>query len=227
MTSAPPELPIRDAATIIALRQGPTGAEVLMGRRHVNSAFMPNVYVFPGGAVDRGDNLVPLARSLPEACSARLGSQGPALAVAAIRELWEETGLRLSIPGPWPAPPPDWASFAAGGHRPDAGDLRFIFRAITPKGRPRRFDARFCVVDGAAFADLQSATDSNAELSDLRWVPVAETASLGLMPVTAVALIRAQEVWRSGESPADVPFFDGRDEGDNIARFRARMLGDA
>ena len=74
-----------------------------------------------------------------------------ALAAAAIRELWEETGLPLGQPGPADLPG-DWAGFAARGLRPDASALRFIFRAITPPGRTRRFDARFFLADAGALA---------------------------------------------------------------------------
>lgn len=83
------------------------------------------------------------------------------------------------------------------------------------------------MVKGDALTSALAQDDSNAELSDLRWVPLSETKDLGLMPVTAVALIQAEAIWRQGGSPAHVPFFDGRDEGDSIVRFRARMLGDA
>ena len=108
---------------------------------------MPNKFVFPGGAVDRADGAVPLAAPLPALCHRRLAEEAPdglqhALAAAAIRELGEETGLILGRPGSWASPPPaDWETFAATGHIPDASALRFVFRAITPPGRPRRVDA--------------------------------------------------------------------------------------
>ncbi len=100
----PDEAPtIRDAATIILTRTGAGGPEVLMGQRGSAAVFMPSKYVFPGGALDAGDAEVPLARPLDAACAARLaqGSGVPphALAAAAIRELWEETGLPLGQPG--------------------------------------------------------------------------------------------------------------------------------
>ncbi len=124
-----------------------------MGRRGTRAAFMPSKHVFPGGAVDTGDAAVPLAAPLaPEeaaALAAYAATAPRAIAAAAIRELWEEAGLRLALPGDWPAPP-GWRGFAAGGHVPTAAPLRFVFRALTPPGRPRRFDARFLLADAAA-----------------------------------------------------------------------------
>ncbi len=98
---------IRNAATIIALRDRMSeNPKVLMGQRGAKAAFMPNKFVFPGGAVDLADATVPLAQPLPEVCRVRLEDQASAgldhaLAVAAIRELWEETGLILGSPGVW------------------------------------------------------------------------------------------------------------------------------
>ena len=86
--------PIRDAATIILLRQMVDGPAVLMGQRGASAVFMPGKFVFPGGAVDADDWTVRLgAPALPD-CVARLSLQAApglatALAAAAIRELWE------------------------------------------------------------------------------------------------------------------------------------------
>ena len=112
-----------------------------MGQRGAGAVFMPSKYVFPGGAVDAGDAEVPLAAPLSDHSAALLAGSVPsahALAVAAIRELFEETGLTLGRSGAWPLPPEGWHGFAARGLVPDASGLRLIFRAITPPGRPRR-----------------------------------------------------------------------------------------
>src|SRR5690606_12979009 len=104
--------------------------------------------------------------------------------------LWEETGLALGAPGDWPAEVPgDWGSFAAMGLRPAARPLTFVFRAITPPGPPRRFDARFFLADAAHVAgdpdDFSRAAD---ELSHLHWVPLAEARQLNLPFITEVVL---------------------------------------
>ncbi len=219
--TARPDLPIRDAATVLLLRQGAAGPAVLMGQRGAAAAFMPSKFVFPGGAVDAGDADLPFAAPLNPVCAARLAEGGcspAALAGAAIRELWEETGLRLGRPGIWPASagadPADWAGFAETGAGtslvPDASPLHFVFRAITPPGRPRRFDARFFLARAEAVCgdpdDFSRATD---ELSFLHWVPLAEARKLDLPFITEVVLAEVAALCAEGlHQPGTVPFFD-------------------
>ncbi len=205
---------VRDAATMVLVRQDAGAPAVLMGLRGAGAAFMPNKYVFPGGAVDAGDATVPLAAPLHPACLGRLdlppgaAGRGAALAAAAIRELWEETGLRLGRPGAWPGTPPaDWQGFAETGLLPDPGSLRFLFRAITPPGRPRRFDARFFIADAARLVgdpdDFSRACD---ELSHLHWVPLAEARALDLPFITEVVLAEIEARLRKvNGTPAPQP----------------------
>lgn len=207
---------IRDASTILLIRDAATRPRVLMGQRGAKAAFMPDKFVFPGGAVDAGDGAVPLARDMPAACIARLG-QGHAcpraLAAAAIRELWEETGLILGARGAWPEPPADWTGFAAKGMIPDAGALRYIFRAITPAGRPRRFDARFFLADADRITgDLDDFSDACEELSHLHWVDLSEARRLNLPFITEVVLAEAQARIAGEDMAASVPFFDNSTE---------------
>lgn len=212
--AAPAEpAPIRDAATVIVVRDAAEAPRVLMGQRGAAAVFMPGKVVFPGGAVDPGDAAVAFAAPLAAACRARLASRNAgaapeALAAAAIRELWEETGLALGAPGRWPVPaPPGWESFAEAGHLPAADALSFVFRAVTPPGRPRRFDARFFLVDAARLAgdpdDFSLASD---ELAGLGWVPLAEARRRDLPFITQVVLaeVAARLAGRPG---AGVPFF--------------------
>lgn len=193
----PPEL-IRPAATTVIWRDGPTGPEVLMGQRGATAAFMPSKYVFPGGAVDAVDSIAPLNFPLRSQCAARLQLNCPAdapapdaLAMAALRELWEETGLRLNLP-----------------QSTDHG-LRFIFRAITPPGRSRRFDARFFLVNAESIVgnpdDFSLASD---ELSHLHWIGLSSARSLDLPFITEVVLAEISHLLRGGSDAAGVPFFD-------------------
>lgn len=210
---------VRDAATVIALRNRHGTPSVLMGQRGAGAAFMPSKFVFPGGAVDPADAQVPLAAPLPQPCGKRLREQcrtdlSHALAVAAIREMHEETGLILGTPGAWPGPVPEgWAGFAARGYRPSAQALQFVFRAITPPGRPRRFDARFFLVDADAIAgdpdDFSAASD---ELRHLRWAPLAEVRTLDLPFITEVVLAEIAARLHDPAPPASVPFFRNDDE---------------
>jgi 8-oxo-dGTP pyrophosphatase MutT (NUDIX family) len=210
---APDPQPVRPAATVILTRAGAAGPEVLMGQRGHGAAFMPSKYVFPGGAVDKADAEVPLALPLADTCAARLGHPGaptPAtLAAAAIRELFEETGLALGTAADWHDAPAGWQEFAGLGLRPTAQSLRFVFRAITPPGRPRRFDARFFLADATALAgDPQDFSRASDELSHLHWLPLREARALDLPFITEVVLSEVGLILRDGMPEAGVPFFD-------------------
>jgi 8-oxo-dGTP pyrophosphatase MutT (NUDIX family) len=217
---------VRDAATVIVLRERAGAPHVLMGQRGAGAAFMPNKVV-PGGAVDPGDAEVPLARPLPPLCADRLREDcdrdlGHALAAAAIRELWEETGLALGTPGAWPgAVPPDWEGFAARGLVPWADALQFVFRAITPPGRPRRFDARFFLVHAEAIAgDPDDFSAACEELSHLQWVPLAEVRSHDLPFITEVVLAEVAARAHDRAPPESVPFFRNDDKESRFLRLR-------
>ncbi|SEK55539.1 8-oxo-dGTP pyrophosphatase MutT, NUDIX family [Roseovarius nanhaiticus] len=225
----PPDAPIRNAATVIVLRKDGPAPSVLMGQRGASAAFMPSKFVFPGGAIDPDDATVPLAGALPDICAQRLCEDcapdlGHALAAAAIRELWEEAGLIIGRSGTWTgAVPPDWASFAARGHLPDAGALQFVFRAITPPGRPRRFDARFFLIDADHIVgdpdDFSAATD---ELSHLQWVPLPEARRFDLPFITEVVLAEVAARAHDPAPPASVPFFRNDDEESLFLRLSGR-----
>lgn len=209
------DIPIRNAASVILLRDAATNPRVLMGQRGKNAAFMPNKYVFPGGAVDADDGLVELAGLPSDDSLRRLAIQSEAgleraIIASAIREVWEETGLRFGIAAQGKAPPPkDWTGFFADGLAPTATGFDYIFRAITPPGRPRRFDARFFLVKAEqAVGDLDDFSAAQDELSHLHWVHVDEARQLNLPFVTEVVLAEVAALARSGEAPASVPFFN-------------------
>lgn len=221
------DTPIRDAATIIVLRDQGRPA-VLMGQRGAGAAFLPGKFVFPGGAVDQNDASVPLVplASL-DATRLQCDSALPPvpLAAAAIRELWEETGQVLGSAGAWPDPPQGWRGFAATGHQPNGAALQFFFRAVTPRGRPRRFDARFFL---ASADDLVTDPDdfSNAEeeLAHLQWVPLEAARQFDLPFITQVVLAELIAHLRRGGAPASVPFFRNDDEAHLISRLDGKGL---
>jgi len=186
-----------------------------MGQRGAKAAFMPDKFVFPGGALDPEDAQVSFARPLDPLSAARLNQNsapglGPALAAAAIRELWEETGLALGQPGQWDTTPPEnWASYAARGYVPVASPLSFVFRAITPPGRPRRFDARFFLADASGIAnDLDDFSGAQDELSHLQWIPLTKAQEFNLPFITEVALSEITRILSAPLPPDRVPFFD-------------------
>src|SRR5215470_17041462 len=93
----------KDAATLILVDRSGAIPKVLVGRRHDKVVFMPGKFVFPGGRVDSSDHRVPVAAPIPGELEANLlkdspkitSSRAKSLAVAAIREACEETGLCL------------------------------------------------------------------------------------------------------------------------------------
>ncbi|MDQ2092247.1 NUDIX hydrolase [Marimonas arenosa] len=220
---------VRNAATVIVLRDRLDEPKVLMGQRGAQAAFMPNKFVFPGGAVDPDDAGVPLARRMPQVCRERLLEDAPedfthALATAAIRELWEETGLIIGQPGNWwVEPPEDWADFAAAGYLPDAHPLQFVFRAITPPGRPRRFDARFFLVDADEIAnDLDDFSAAHDELSHLQWIPLQKVREFDLPFITEVVLAEVAARAHDLSPPDNVPFFNNSREESLFQRLKGR-----
>ena len=217
---------IRDAATIVLLRKRDGVHQVLMGQRGAKAVFMPNKYVFPGGAVDKQDYDITPATPLTASNAEKLGHLAPegmasAIAMAAVRELWEETGLMLGQQGSATGDvPADWQGFYDQGLAPRADVLRFFFRAITPPGRPRRFDARFFL----AFSDaVHGADDDFAEASDelghLHWIDLTEAKALDLPFITEVVLSEVLAIMRDPQAPRKTPFFHHDDERSHFTMF--------
>lgn len=214
---------LRDAASIIVLRNRATRPAVLMGQRGASAAFLPSKFVFPGGAVDPGDAAIALASALPASCAARLAEESAAtaetLAAAAIRELWEETGQIVGAQVPWPDAPQGWRGYAATGHRPAGDKLQFVFRAVTPPGRPRRFDARFFLLDAADLAtDPDDFARAEDELAHLQWVPLDKARAFDLPFITEVVLAEVAARVTDTAPPALVPFFRNDDERHLVTR---------
>lgn len=219
--------PVRDAATIILVRLNGPRPQVLMGQRGNAAAFMPDKFVFPGGAVDADDFLltgdVPAARDVRSRLAVETRPElVDALPRAAVRELWEETGLMLGVPDPEAARrvvPATWRGFFEEGLVPNGAALRLVFRAITPRGRPRRFDARFFIADAAAVAgkddDFGRAGD---ELRHLQWVDLAAARELALPFITEVVLGEVEALLEPGGGARPVPFFH---QGPGGPRYRA------
>jgi 8-oxo-dGTP pyrophosphatase MutT (NUDIX family) len=218
---------IRDAATIIIVRHAQDNPSILMGQRGKGAVFMPGKFVFPGGAVDHADHHQH-GTAMTEPHASRLAEESnlpsAAIASAAIRELWEETGQILGQTGTWSTPPKGWRGFAARGYVPNLAALSFFFRAVTPEGRPRRFDARFLL---AKAEDLVTDPDNFAgaedELSHIQWVPLDAARQFPLAFITQVVLSELQHHLNSGQPIGPVPFV----RNDNMDHAITRLAGNS
>ncbi len=201
----------RHAATLIIVRQDGKTPRVLMGRRHGGHAFMPSKWVFPGGRVDRADFTAPSANGLPSDAEDKLRLTARhaspllprALAMAAIRETFEEAGLLLAKDAPPRPGAGPWREFLEAGALPDLSALSFVARAITPPYRPRRFDARFFMARAEDLLSLERRPDCG-ELDEIAWVGLDEAAGLDLPNITRFVV---QEAGRRLEEPGrPIPF---------------------
>jgi 8-oxo-dGTP pyrophosphatase MutT (NUDIX family) len=211
----------KDAATLILIDRSGARPKVLVGRRHDKVVFMPGKYVFPGGRVDKTDNRVPVAAPIPAALEASLlrgrpktePSRARSLAVAAIREACEETGLCLGRKvddGRAAGLDGVWKPFADNSLLPDPSGLFLIARAITPPGRVRRFDTRFFSAEASAITHrIPDVVHADAELVELVWVEIGSEPLADAHNMTK-AVLRQLEL-RLANGPlrhdAPIPFF--------------------
>jgi 8-oxo-dGTP pyrophosphatase MutT (NUDIX family) len=184
--------PIRDASTLVIVRMRGKTPEVLMGERSSGHAFFPHHYVFPGGRVDRSDGYVNPATPLRPEVLVRLSAaatprRAQALALAAVRETFEETGLVIGAEAEPPKrSPKGWGPFYETGYGPALDGLTYIYRAVTPPARTRRFNARFFAAEYdrvTAKADI-----AEDELLQVNWRDFDSALALKIRPITAMVL---------------------------------------
>ena len=202
----------REAATLIVVR---TGAQptLLMGKRAASHRFMPNKFVFPGGRMDLIDQRLQVSGELSQPVMDRLRKATRktvndrklrGLALAAIRETFEETGLIVGRPASQSVSTthPVWRDYLAHGAEPPLEHMDFIARAITPTYRTRRFDTRFFMIhDQFIFNDPEQITDASGELNELHWLTLNEARQLDLPAVTRWAIELVEQ--RIQLSPAE------------------------
>lgn len=188
--AAPPAL--RPAATLVVVRDGERGLEVLLVRRTKALEFGGGAHVFPGGAVDVPDAaLAERCAGLDDAAASRrleIAAGGLAYWVCAIRECFEEAGLLYAYAGD------ELLRFDSPVARADAPSLRRALNArettfgalidslgvglatdrlaylshwITQAGRPRRYDTRFFI---AAAPEHQRPMHDAGETVAHEWV---------------------------------------------------------
>jgi 8-oxo-dGTP pyrophosphatase MutT (NUDIX family) len=201
----------KDAATLILIDRSKGGNRVLLGRRATSHAFMPGLYVFPGGRRDPADHRRPFASDLDPSVIEKLmvanhrpitSGGARALALAAIRELAEETGLRFSARNP--------ATGVETTGAAELSSLRYVARAITPPGHPRRYDTRFFLTfTDEAGIDPSDICDSR-ELLDLRWLDIGDISCLNMPDITKTVLGDVVELLKADPSLGfgrAVPFY--------------------
>ncbi|PUE53947.1 MBL fold metallo-hydrolase [Limnohabitans parvus] len=166
--------PLRPAATVLLLRDGPEGIEVLMTRRSMTASFAPGAYVFPGGGIDAADAQAhPLSTRRPKQSDLHLTQ-----AIAAIRESFEELGILFArhADGRWAdnsdiAQIDRKAAFAAQcqarGLTLAADQVFVLAHWITDRDLPRRFDVPFLV---ARMPEGQTPVADEAEQFEPVWV---------------------------------------------------------
>jgi len=186
----------KNAATLVLTRQRNGKTQILMGQRHSRHKFMPDLYVFPGGRVSLADHRIAPLRPLKSHVCEKLLKQTQfknpqALALASIRETFEETGLLV---GEWAkqkrtSRSKEWMDYFAAGLEPRLDNLEFIARAITPPSRDRRFDARFFLggVD-LIQGDADDFSRASGELENIAWIDIEEALTLDTADITEAIL---------------------------------------
>ncbi len=168
-----------------------------MGRRRPDVVFLPDKYVFPGGRLEAADAAIATRGEVPSGEAARLGTGikgvrraalARALAVAAVRETFEETGHLFACDRHPDGLSPDagWHDILGRGFVPDLSRIRYVARAVTPPGRPRRYDTRFFMTDGSPHGAGAFRTDG--ELTRIDWFTLDEISRLDLPGVTVRVL---------------------------------------
>ncbi|MDO6560939.1 NUDIX hydrolase [Paraglaciecola chathamensis] len=205
----------KDAATLIIVRRDNTHPQILMGKRSSEHKFMPNKFVFPGGKVDVGDSRIRPPNDLHPSVLQRLmkgcsESRARALALAAIRETFEETGLLLGEADNLTIKSRSlqWQAFLQHGINPRLDTLSLIARAITPPYRNRRFDTRFFMVDADIIqGDVHEAPQGSGELLAMHWVSLVDAEKLDLPIITRMILKEVKQRLTNGQTPeAEGPF---------------------
>lgn len=213
----------KDAASLLLIDRSQSHPRVLMGRRNAKMAFMPGKYVFPGGRTDLQDGSITSASELLETdknkLMASMGSRpsmrrARAIGLCAIRETFEETGLRLSTPARLENTfisdynHPEWSEFLKSGDLPHLSKIRYFARAITPPHHVRRFDTRFFIAFRDTLPDLHmQELKPSGELEDLRWLTFDQALNLDILDITESILKQAQVLLDDNQPslPASIP----------------------
>ena len=184
------KLPLRIGVGIIVLNHE---NKIFVGKRKDNPV---DKWQMPQGGVDKGEDFI----------------------TAMKRELWEETGLKIVDSYQWNnLRIPGWEAFYKNNIAPDGSKLNFFFRAITPIGRPRRFDARFFICFAQDLScNLDDFSNASSELRHLQWIELEKTQDFDLPIITRIVLKEVQDIILNGANKKGIPFYD---EGSSSSNF--------
>ncbi len=201
----------KTAATIVLLSGSKKNPRILMGQRASRHDFMPSVFVFPGGRVERTDSYMPYAGDLSPRTETILEAaysprRARAVALSTIRETYEETGLMLGRPDSTARNPrdPSWQAFIDKGLLPDLSGLELFGRAITPPHRHKRFDTWFFV--HTVPDHLMSETSDSRELLNVDWFTFDQIEDLKTHRATDMMLGVLKRYLSHDSAPRDIFF---------------------
>ena len=230
----------KDASTLIIIKNDRKNTHVLMGQRSMKSRFMPGVFVFPGGAIEKDDSTAFKFFKLKankaiskKALKSYSNIHSQSLLLAAIRETAEETGLYLAKKQKNPIKSfinsdSTWHDFTEKSFLPSTDKLFFFGRAITPSKLKIRFHARFFL---AFYDDFIGKVKTNGELNDISWLSLKEAKKKKMADVTEFMLdeiIKLNNNFSNLLNKKDFPMFTWRnnkrwikwDRINNIKRFQ-------
>lgn len=181
----------RPSSSVALVRDGAEAPELFLVRRHVDAAF-GDAFVFPGGVVDATDSGVrECCVGLDSTCADRLldvDTGGIDYYIAAIRELFEETGVLLAehelaadelqaLRDRLNSNEVDWAQFVKeSGMHLCCDELHYFSHWITPRAMSKRYTTRFFI---ARCPGDQCATQVDGELTDACWISAGDALAAG------------------------------------------------
>jgi 8-oxo-dGTP pyrophosphatase MutT (NUDIX family) len=201
----------RLSSTIVLYRGSRETPKILMGQRAKAHDFMPSVYVFPGGRLDRADSFAPFAgKMLPR--TKRLletyysEARARAIILAAIRETFEETGLCLTQKTDGPIKNinhESWDALRQKNLLADMSEIEVFGRAVTPPYRPKRFDTWFLLrhVDDTTLSGQMS---DSRELLNLGWYDWDEISALKTARATDMMLTVLKDYFKHPKPPSEL-----------------------
>jgi 8-oxo-dGTP pyrophosphatase MutT (NUDIX family) len=192
--AAGPVLRPKDAAALVLVRRRGDEARVLMGERSARHAFLPGRFVFPGGRLDVADQRLAVETICGPTCVPRWPPARPRRARGAsrLRRARDVRGNRHPRGEERSGRCAHALGYLAAILFPrrvaEVGGARFVARAITPPGRPRRFDARFFMADASEIAVELDQSNASGELLKPVWLTLAEARAADVLPITRCVL---------------------------------------